>query len=156
MISNIASMHFQTRKNILIALLFVNLFSALNFLCLGHLASCLIDLFGNVMILINNQYEKRDMDVPRLMVMAYIAIDVVLGVLTGNELVDLIVVAASVMYCLTIIMKSEQKIRTSWLIVLIMYLVYDVLVGAYVFALSCILSCISTMIAIIRNSKRTN
>lgn len=150
LISNVTSMHFRKREHILTALFLVNLFSALNFLCLGHPSSCYIDLFGNAQIIINNFLEKKGKKVSTRLVCFYITTTLLLGLATSTSVVDYIIIIATCCFCFTIIARKTQTIRILWILVLSLYIVYDILVGAYVFAISSSISLISTIIATIK------
>lgn len=153
MISSILSMQFKKRGHILVALLLLNACSALNFLCLGQPSSCLIDLFGDAEMAINYQFERRGKTVPKIVVGTYIAITIAIGIMVADAAIDYMIVVAAIGFCFTVLAQDEQKIRWLWLIVLTLYIVYDLIVGAYVFALSGVLSIISTIIAIVRYRK---
>lgn len=153
MISSILSMQFKDRKQIFVTLLFLNLFSALNFICLGRPSGGAIELFGIVELIVNNQFERRNQKVPIPIIAAYIVITIGIGIATASAAIDAIIITAAIGYCFTILLKNEQKIRLLWMVVLAAYVIYDLLTGAYVFAASSFLSIISTLLAYLRFRK---
>lgn len=58
-VTNVSSMQFKKRSQILIALLSLNLFSALNFIFLNSWSSAYISLFAIVEMLINYLFERK-------------------------------------------------------------------------------------------------
>ncbi len=149
-IVNVLSMHFKTRKNIFTMLFLLNLCSAFNFLFLDRTMSFLVELFGCVEITVNAQFEKRKKRVPIFVVVGYIACVSTLAALAMDSVTDLLLVIGASCYCLTLLIRAEQNIRKAWLVVMAFYLVYDLIVGAYVFAISNLITIISTLIAIRR------
>lgn len=68
MVSSICSMQFKKRKQILIALLCLSVFAALNLIFLGSLSAAYITLFAILEMLVNYLFERREKTVPRLVV----------------------------------------------------------------------------------------
>lgn len=152
--ANVSSMQFKKRKQILIALLFLNLFSALNFVFLGTWSSTYISFFAVAEMIINYLFERKNKPVPKLLVALYIVINILLGMLTFTGPLDIVPIICAIIFCITILLKDEQQIRFAMLINQCFWLVYDLSVGAYMFAVSNVLTIISISIAIIRYSKK--
>ena len=150
MIANVLSMQMKKRKNILIMLLLLSLFSALNFLCLGSITGAFISLFGIVEMIINYIFEKNKKDVPIYVIVIYIIINIILGLLTYKGLIDILPIVSSIAYVLGILNKKESNIRKLMLINQASWLTYDINQKAYAFAISNVLSIISNIIAMYR------
>ena len=151
--ASVCSMQFKKRKHIFIALLLLNLFSALNFVFLGTLASAYICLFAIIEMLVNSIFEKKKQPVPKAVVGIYIIINIALGTLSFSGLLDIIPIVCAIIFCITLLSKKEQNIRKLMLVNQILWLGFDISVGAYMFAVSNVLTIISTIIAIYRFNK---
>ena len=148
-------MQFKRRKQILVALLALNLFSALNFIFLNSLSSAYISLFAILEMLINYIFERRKQEVPKLLVAVYFAINIILGALTFTSPLDILPIVCAILFCITILLKCEQSIRYTMLANQVLWLLFDIAVGAYMFAVSNILTIVSTGIAIYRYRNKT-
>ena len=153
MASSIISMQFKKRKSILVALLCLNLFAALNMIFLNSLSAAYITFFAILEMIINYFFERNKKDVPKPLVAIYIICNIIIGSLTFTGLLDIVPIAAAIIFCFTILTKSEQNIRKLMFINQCLWLVFDVAVGAYTLVCSNILTLVSTAIAYTRYSK---
>lgn len=149
-IASVVSMQLKDRKHILIALFLLNLFSALNFLFLGSFSSTYVCFFAEVEMLINYGFEVKKKDVPKWVIGIYIVINIILGMITYGGLLDLLPILCAIIYCGTILTKKEANIRKLMLANQSIWLVFDLIVKAYTFSISNVLTIISTLIAMIR------
>ncbi len=153
-IASVCSMQFKKRKNIFIALLLLNLFSALNFVFLGSWASAYVCFFAIFEMIVNYLYEKKKKTTPQVVVALYILINIALGMIAFSGPLDILPILCALVFCGTILMKKEQNIRKATIINQTLWLVFDLIVGAYFFAVSNILTLISTGIALYRYKRK--
>jgi len=153
MASSIISMQFKKRKNILIALLCLNLFAALNMVFLNSLSAAYITFFAILEMIINYLFERKGKDVPKSVVAIYIICNIIIGAFTFTGPLDIIPILAAIIFCFTILTKNEQNIRKLMFTNQCLWLVFDICVGAYALVCSNILTLISTAIAYYRYSK---
>lgn len=149
-IASVLSMQFKKRKHILIVLLLLNLFSALNFVFLGSLSSAYVCFFAIIEMIINYIFEKNNKDVSKSVICIYIIINIILGMISYKTLIDILPIACALLYCGTILTKKETNIRKLMLVNQSTWLVFDIVVKAYTFSISNILTIISTLIAMKR------
>ncbi len=149
-IASVLSMQFKKRKHILIVLLLLNLFSALNFVFLGSLSSAYVCFFAIIEMIINYIFEKNNKDVSKSVICIYIIINIILGMISYKTLIDILPIACALLYCGTILTKKETNIRKLMLANQSTWLVFDIVVKAYTFSISNILTIISTLIAMKR------
>lgn len=149
-IASVMSMQFKSRKHILVALFLLNLFSALNFLFLGSLSSSYVCFFAIIEMLINYRFEIKNRDVPKLVIGIYIVINIILGMISYKSIIDLLPIACAIIYCCTVLTKKESNIRKLMLANQGIWLVFDLIVKAYTFSISNILTIISTLISMYR------
>ena len=153
-IASVCSMQFKKRKQIFIALLLLNLFSALNFVFLGSMASAYVCFFAVFEMLINYLFERKKKRVPLVVVLIYVAVNIALGAISFTGPLDVIPIVCALIFCATLLTKNEQNIRWLMLLNQSLWLVFDLTVGAYFFAVSNVLTIISTAIALYRFSKK--
>lgn len=149
-IASVCSMQFKNRKHIFLALLLLNLFSALNFVFLGTFASAYICFFAILEMLINHLFERKNKPVPVYIVAIYIAVNIALGALSFSGWLDLIPIVCALIFCATLLTKKEQNIRKLMIGNQTLWLGFDLAVGAYMFSISNVLTIISTAIALYR------
>ena len=153
-IASVCSMQFKKRRQIFIALLLLNLFSALNFVFLGTFSSAYVCFFTVAEMLINHLFERKNKPVPKWVVGIYIIVNILLGAIAFTGPLDVIPIVCALIFCATLLTKNEQNIRKLMLLNQALWLVYDLTVGAYFFAVSNVLTIISTAIALYRFSKK--
>ena len=153
-IASVCSMQFKKRKTIFVALLLLNLFSALNFVFLGTFSSAYVCFFAVLEMLINNYFERKKKPVPKVVVGIYIIVNILLGTISFKGVIDVVPIVCALIFCATLLTKKEQDIRKLMLVNQGLWLVYDLIVGAYFFAVSNVLTIISTAIALYRFSKK--
>ncbi len=149
-IAGIMSMQFKNRKQILIALFLLNLFCALNFVFLNNLTSACICFFANIEMIINYCFEVRKKDVPKWIIGIYIIINIILGMLTFKNIIDIFPIICAILYCGTILTKNESNIRKLMFSNQALWLIFDFIVGAYASVVNAILTIISVVIAMVR------
>lgn len=153
MASAICSMQFKKRKKILIALLCLNLFAALNLIFLGSFSAAYISFFAIIEIIINYLFERKKKPTPKIVVVFYIIGNLILSALTFSKPLDILSLLAALTFCFTILTKNEQDIRKLMFLNQTFWLIFDVFVGAYVLVGSNILTLISTAVAYCRYRK---
>lgn len=80
--------------------------------------------------------------------------NIILGALTFTGLIDILPIVCAIIFCITILAKKEQNIRKLMIVNQILWLIFDIIVGAYFFVISNVLTIISTGIAIYRFNKK--
>lgn len=153
-ISSVLSMQMEKRKNIIIMLILLNLSSALNFLFLGSYTGSFISFFAILETFINYLFERKGKNVPIYVIMLYVIINIILGSLSFQTIMDILPIICSIIFCLTIYSKKESNIRKLMFINQVFWLVYDIYTKAYMFSICNILTMISVLIAIFRYDKK--
>lgn len=149
-IASVLSMQFKNRKHILIALFLLNLFCSLNFLFLNNLTSACICFFACIEMLINYSFEKKNKEVPKIVIGIYIIINIILGMFTFKGILDVLPIICAILYCGTILTKKEFNIRRLMLCNQILWLIFDFIIGAYAACINAGLTIGSILIAMYR------
>ena len=149
-IFSVLSMQMKTKRNIMIMLICLNLASALNFLFLDSISGSLVCFFGVVETFVNYLFDSKQKKVPIYVVIFYVVVNLVLGISTYKGTIDIIPIVCALLYCMTVCTSKESNIRKLMFGNQSLWLVYDIIVKAYMFSISNILTLISIVIAYFR------
>lgn len=150
LICSVLSMQMKKRRDILIFLAGLNIFAGISMLYLHRPSGALINFFAVVEIFINYQYEKRRKPVPKMVVATYITTNLLLGIIPYSDIIDILPIVNSVIFCGTILAKREKDIRRLNLVNQMIWLVYNVNVMAYLFIISNVMTIVSISVAMWR------
>lgn len=156
LILHVLSMQFNDKKKIILMMVLINVFSAISFILLGSVSGPLICGFAVMQAIINRYFEKRTNRVPNGIVAIYIAISIIIGVVSFNTFVDVIPTICSIMYSITILQSKEKNIRILTLINMLLWIAFDLSYGAYTTVLSDFVTVISTLIGMYRFDFKKN
>ena len=133
-----------------------NLFSAINFILLQSYSGAVICFFAILQTFINKIFEKKQQQVPKIIIVIYIMISIILGIITFNNMIDMLPIICSILYTITIIQNKEKNIRRISLVNIILWIIYDIVYQAYTAAISDSLMTISTIVGIYRFDYKLN
>ena len=153
-IFSVLSMQMKTKKNIMIMLLCLNLASALNFLFLDSMSGFWVCLFAVLETFVNYIFDSKGKKVPLYIVAFYVIVNIALGLMSYHGLLDILPIVCALLYCATVCTKKESVIRKLMFGNQSIWLVYDIIVKAYMFSISNILTLISIVIAYFRFDRK--
>lgn len=148
--TNVIGIQLKQKQHILIAFMAANLLFGSSFILLKGYSGAVICLVAAVQTLINYQYERKNKEFPKYLIVSYIIIAFICGIFTYKTLIDILPVICSVLYTLSIIQKRESNLRKVTFINIILWVIYDYSVGAYAAFTSDLFLTVSTIVAIIR------
>ena len=154
-IANVLSMQMKNKKQIILMFILANLFSAINFILLQSYSGAVICFFAIIQTFINKIFEIKQQQVPKIIIGIYIVISIILGVITFNNIIDILPIICSILYTLTIIQEKEKNIRRISLVNIILWIIYDIVCQAYTATISDLLMTISTIIGMYRFDRKT-
>ena len=149
-IFSILSMQMKTKRNIMIMLLCLNLASALSLLFLNSISGSLVCFFAVIETFVNYLFDSKNKRVPIYVVIFYVIVNLVLGISTYHSFLDIVPIVCALLFCATVCTKNESTIRKLMFGNQSLWLVYDIIVKAYMFSISNILTLISIIIAFFR------
>lgn len=155
-VANVLSMQMKSKKQIIFMFILANLFSAINFILLQSYSGAIICSFAIIQTLINKIFEKKKVQVPRIVIGIYVVISIILGAITFNSFIDVIPVICSILYTMSIIQDKEKNIRRISLVNIILWIIYDVVCQAYTAAISDLLMTLSTLVGMYRLDYKKN
>lgn len=149
-IANVIAMQMKNKKQIIFMLILVNLFSAIYFILLQSYSGAIICFFAIIQTIINKIFESKEKQVPKLVILIYIVISIILGAITFNSFIDVLPIICSILYTITIIQNKEKNIRRISLVNIVLWIVYDIVCQAYSAAISDSLMAISILVGMYR------
>lgn len=155
-VANVLSMQMKSKKQIIFMFILANLFSSINFILLESYSGAIICSFAIIQTLINKIFENREQKVPKLVILVYIVISIILGAITFNGFIDIIPIICSILYTMSIIQDNEKNIRKISLVNILLWIFYDIVCKAYTAAISDLFMTISTLIGMYRLDYRKN
>lgn len=155
-VSNVLSMQMKNKKHIIFMFILANLFSAINFLLLQSYSGAIICFFAIIQTFINGFIENKNQQVPKILILVYIILSIILGVFAFHNFIDILPIICSVLYTITIIQSKEKNIRKISLINIILWIIYDIVCQAYTAAISDSIMTISTLIGMYRFDYKKN
>lgn len=155
-ILNVISMQLKNKKNIVFVLLIINLLAAINLMMLGSYTGSIICFFAVIQIIINNIFERKDKEIPKVILGIYIIISIICGVITYKTIFDVLPIISSILFTITIIQKKEKNIRRIHLINMSLWVVYDFISAAYTNVISDSITLVSDLVGIYRFDIRKN
>ncbi len=150
LIFNILSMQMKSKKNILIMFIGLNLSSALSLLFLDSLSGSLICFFAVFETILNYCFDSRNKKVPTIIIIAYIIVNLILGISVFATWIDALPIVCSIIYCFMVYVKQESTIRKLTFSNQTIWLIYDIYVKSYLFSVSNILTIISAVTSMVR------
>lgn len=156
-IANVIAMQMKNKKQIIFMFILANLFSAINFILLQSYSGAIICFFAIIQTFINKIFENKKQQVPKLVILIYIVISIILGAITFNSFIDVLPIICSILYTITIIQDKEKNIRRISLVNIVLWIIYDIVCQAYTAAISDSLMTISTLVGMYRlDYKKSN
>lgn len=144
---------FQKKKDkMLIFIVFNGLFFGIEYLLLGAYSGMFSNFFGIARTYTSKEKEKNQ-KLDKWYVLSFFIIGyIIIGLITfDGNIVSLLPIFAEIIYVLALWQKSVKKIRLGTLLMVILWLIYDIIVMAYPSAITDLVVLTSTAIAIYVN-----
>ncbi len=127
-----------------------NLLLAMTYWFAGGSSGAWICYAAVVQTIIAYCYARKEKEVPRWQTFAFLALYIVIAALTYTRKVDLIPAVASLTYALAVVQTKPFGCRIFHSVNSALWIVYDIVVGAYTMVLTHGVILISLLIAIVR------
>ena len=140
----------KERKRILFFLLFDNIFYFIQYLLLSAYTGAYTNIIGLIRLYLFGKKGKNDFFKKNYVLYIVILLYILIGVLTYKNLSSIFPVVSSIIYAVVLWQDNPKRIRIGSSIMLLMWCIYNVLVHAYVGALSEGILFMSSLFAIIK------
>ncbi len=140
----------KSRKKIFVFLLFDNIFYLLQYIVLGAYAGAITNVVGLVRTILFSKKGKNKFLSSNYPFAIVIFLYIILNVFTYDGLFSLFPSVASIVYAIVLWQDEPKKIRMGSSFMLFMWFIYNLVVRAYVGALTEFCLFVSSVIAIIK------
>ena len=140
----------KTKKKVLIFKLFSTILYALQYLTLSAYSATVTNVIGAIRDYIFYRYSKAKKDIPIFILYIYIIIVLIFGIFTFNGLISILPILLSILTTYSVWQNNLKKYRSITAIITILWIIYNLAVGAYASAIGSLVSFTSVIIAIIR------
>lgn len=134
----------------MLMLIGLNLASAFNFLFLDSLSGVLISFFAVFETGLNYYFDVHKKKIPIGVIVFYVIANIALGVFAFASWIDILPIVCALLYCVSICVEREATIRKVMFCNQITWFAYDVIVKAYLFSVSNVLTLISIIVSMVR------
>lgn len=140
----------KTKNKILIFQLFSSILYCLQYFILGAFSAVVINIIGAIKESIFYLYTKKDKDIPVKILLIYTIIIIISGIITFTDIFSIFPAFLAILATYGTWQKSLKKYRILVVISIILWTVYNFVVGAYVNVIGNAFQLVSAVIAIIR------
>ena len=125
----------KNKKNMLIFLMFDNLFYIVQYILLGALSGAIVNVIGFFRVLLFRKIEKNNNSKSNLILCIILLLYIVSGIFTYSGINSLILIFVSIFYSFVLWQDKPSQIRIGSIIMLLIWCIYNIGVGAYASAI---------------------
>lgn len=142
--------------SVLILNLISNSLVALSYILLGGISGSYVCIAASVQTVISYLYTRKNEDVPKIITGVFICIYIALSVYTYKTPIDVIPAICAVMYALSVVQSKSSGYRVFMGINSVLWVIYDIVIGAFTMIITHGLLLTSIIIAMIRYDIKKN
>lgn len=146
----IIAMQIKEKKGILTLLILGNGFFVINFLLIGAYAGAVVCSIATIETVISYLYDNKKRKLPGIILVIFLVTSLIASLSQYKSLYDIIPIICAVLYPIVISQKKESNIRKISLVTAVLWITYDLMVGAYTAIIADLFCTVSTMVAIAR------
>ena len=153
LILTVISVQFKTKEKILVFQIIANIFVAIQYFLLNALTGGVVAIINTIRCVIFYYYKKKDKKPSILFLSIFIIVAIISGILTWQNEYSIIPIIAAIVFTYGLWQDNVKITKICTAITSGNWIVYNLIVGAYVGAIQSIAECISAIIAIFRYKK---
>lgn len=147
---NVISMQLKKKEQILRCFILAGIFFTFNYLLLNGYTGAIVCMIATMQTIVSYILAKKEKEVPKWLIAIFFILSIIGGILTYQNIIDILPILGGITYTCSILQKEEKYIRWISLCNYVLWLIYDMFVRAYSTAISDSICIISTAIGIIR------
>ena len=148
----IISLFQKDKSKMLIYIVFNGIFFGIQYLFLNAMVGMWSNFFGIIRTYVSNKKEEKEKLNKWYVVTFFLIGYIIIGLISfDGKIISLLPIIAEIIYVISLWQKSTKKIRIGTLIMVILWLIYDIIVMAYPSAITDLIVLTSTVIAICVN-----
>ncbi len=124
--------------------------NSVSYVLLNGISGSYISIVAAIQAVFAFVYAKKDKTGPKWTVCCFMAVYILLSLFTYKSISDILPGIGVIMYCLAIMQKESSNYRKYMLVNASVWIVYNIVVSAYVMIIAQVMSLISVIIGMIR------
>lgn len=151
---NLISIQIDKKRVVMMSIIAYSTCIAAGFLVMGHVSPALISLYSIIVIIYADLIERKDKKPSKILVVLLPTIAASLNFFTMSTPWDLIYFISPYLFARMVFSKDTKSIRSYSFVLRFMFMVYNLVLGAYALEIGGIPTLISNGIAIYRHDIR--
>lgn len=156
LIAWIMSIQQQKKTKILMLQMVANVFYAIQYMALNAFSGCAMNIVAFLKGFIFYLNEKKEKKTSVIILLILIGITMILGVITYQNIFSIIPVLITILYTYSVWQEDIRIICIVFIVCACLWILYNVIVGAYLPLIGNIVELISGVIGLIRHSHRNH
>ena len=156
LILTVICVQFKTKEKILIFQIIANIVVALQYFLLNAITGGVVAIINTIRCIIFFYYKKKDKKPSIIFLSIFIAVAIVSGIITWQNNFSIIPIIAAIVFTYGLWQDNVKITKICTAITSGNWIIYNLVVKAYVGAIQSIAECTSAVIAIIRYKKLKN
>ena len=156
LILTVTSVQFKTKERILIFQIIANIIIAIQYFLLNALTGGFVAIVNTIRCIIFYYYKKKEKKPSIIFLTIFTIVAIMTGILTWQNAFSIIPIFAAIIFTFGLWQDNVKVTKICTALTSGNWVVYNVIVKAYVGAIQSLAEFISSIIAIIRTKKSTN
>lgn len=146
----VSSVQFKEKKNILLVQTFASMSYFIVYYILGAFSGCAIELIEQTKDIVFYFFEKKKVSIPLILLVIFVTLLITASIITYDGLYSLLPLIINLSHFISSYLKNPKYIRVVMLICGFIWLIYNIIIGAYIIIIGNVLEIISATISLIR------
>lgn len=154
LILTVISVQFKTKEKIVVCFIFANMIVAIQFFLLNAITGAIISIINAIRCIIFYYYKKKDKKPSLIILIIFEIIAIISGIVSWQDIWSILPIIVTVIYTYGLWQDNVTIIRITTGIAGLGWMIYDLIVMAYVGAIQEFSQLVSSIVALIRNSSK--
>ena len=150
------SLQKKDKKEILFYQLLANILYAIQYISLGAYIAGILNVVTVTRCFIYYKYEKDKKEIPLFILITYILIIILVSIFTVDSYISILPSIINIIYIVSTWQKNTMVLRLSFMVAAILWIYYNLTVGAYTAIIGNIFEIISILYACIKLNRKNN
>ena len=150
------SLQKKDKKKIVFYQLLANILYAIQYISLGAYIASILNVVTVTRCFIYYKYEKDKKEIPLFILITYILIIILVSIFTVDSYISILPSIINIIYIVSTWQKDTKVLRLSFIVAAILWIYYNLTVGAYTAIIGNIFEIISVLYACIKLNRKNN
>ena len=150
------SLQKKDKKEILFYQLLANILYAIQYISLGAYIAGILNVVTVTRCFIYYKYEKDKKEIPLFILITYILIIILVSIFTVDSYISILPSIINIIYIVSTWQKNTKVLRLSFMVAAILWIYYNLTVGAYTAIIGNTFEIISVSYACIKLNRKNN